>query len=185
MEMKMTQWFAHHDSKGPRMLKLSRLFLCALPLLWTAVANAAPVAYTLSGVTLSDGGTASGSFSYDAAANTYSSMNIVTTTAGTRSGATYIATSTGFAADSKGFLAVTTNASSQGLPGLTITFSPILPAPGGMSTLTGQEADCADAGCTTPSGNSRTITAGTARSLVATPLPTCEPCGGRFGRRGR
>src|SRR5260370_41021523 len=118
MVMTITQRFAHHDSKGPRMLKLSRLFLCALPLFWTAVANAGPVAYTLSGVTLSDGGTASGSFSYDAAANTYSNINIVTTTAGTRSGATYNSVSTGFAADSKGFLAVTTNASAQGLPGL-------------------------------------------------------------------
>jgi hypothetical protein len=118
-------------------------------------------------VTLSDGGTASGGFTYDAATNTYSNINIVTTTAGTRSGATYVATSSGFAADSKGILAITTNGSPQGLPGLTLIFSPILPAPGGVSTLSGQEADCADAGCTTPSGVSRTITAGTVSSLGA------------------
>src|SRR5260370_7191267 len=109
MVMTMTQWFANQDLKGPRMLKLSRLLLGALPLLWTAVANAAPVAYTLSGVTLSDGGTASGSFSYDAAANTYSNINIVTTTAGTRSGATYNSVSIAFAADTNEMLTVTTS----------------------------------------------------------------------------
>src|SRR5258708_39158259 len=102
MEMKMTQCFVQHDLKGPRMLKLSRFFLGALALSWTAAAHAAPVAYTLIGVTLSDGGTASGTFNYDAAAKTYSNLNIVTTTAGTRSGATYISTSSCFAPDSVG-----------------------------------------------------------------------------------
>jgi len=139
--MKMTQWFAHHDSKGLRMHQLSLLFICMLPLLVTASANAAAVTYNLAGVTLSDGGTASGSFQYDAGANAYSNVNIVTTTTGTRSGAAYTTVSTGFAADSKGVLAVTTSGSSQGLQGLTLLFSPILPGPGGISTLSGQEAD--------------------------------------------
>jgi hypothetical protein len=182
--MTMTQRFANYNSKGPRMLILSRLFLCMLPLLWTAAANAAAVTYNLAGVTLSDGGTASGSFNYDAATNTYSDLSIVTTTTGTRSGATYTTVSTGFAADSKGVLAVTTSGSSQGLPGLTLFFSPILPGPGGVSTLSGQEADCADAGCTTPSGTSRTITGGTVSSQTASSPRTWYLNGVTFGSGG-
>jgi len=136
------------------------------PLLGAVAANAAAVTYTLTGVTLSDGGTASGTFKYDSAANAYSNVSITTTTTGTRSGAIYNSVSNGFAPSSKGVLLVTTAGSSQGLPGLTLFFSPILPGPGGISNLSGQEADCADAGCTTPSGTTRTITAGTASSLT-------------------
>jgi hypothetical protein len=184
MVMTMTQRFANHDSKGPRMLTLSRLLLCMLPLLWTAAANAAAVTYTLTGVTFSDGGTASGTFKYDAAANTYSNVSITTTTTGTRSGATYTSVSNGFAPDSKGVLAVTTSGSSQGLPGLTLLFSPILPGPGGVSTLSGQEADCTDAGCTTPSGTTRTITAGTVSSLAGSAPRTWYLNGVTFGSGG-
>ena len=49
---------------------------------------------------------------------------------------------------------------------MTLFFSPILPGPGGISTLSGQEADCADTTCTMPSGTSRTITGGTVSSLT-------------------
>src|SRR5258708_19781801 len=53
-------------------------------------ASAAPVVWTLSGVTFSDGGTASGSFIFDADTNTYSSINVTTTPGSVRSGATYL-----------------------------------------------------------------------------------------------
>ena len=47
------------------------------------------ILWTLSGVTFDDGGTASGSFDYDADTNTLSSINIVTTAGGTLAGAIF------------------------------------------------------------------------------------------------
>ena len=44
----------------------------------SAVANGVPLIWYLSGVEFTDGGTASGSFTYDADSNTYSNINITT-----------------------------------------------------------------------------------------------------------
>lgn len=57
-------------------------------------AQASPITWTLSGVTFSDGATASGSFTMDAAAHTWSSLNISTTT-GVLSAFTYDASNSG------------------------------------------------------------------------------------------
>ena len=169
--MTITQRFAPQDSKGRRMLTPSRLFICLLSFLMIAGAQAATVKYTLSGVTFSDTATASGSFQYDAATNTYSNVNI-TTTGATRAGETYNSVSSGFAGDSGGVLLVTTPEGSQaGLPGLSLLFSPVLPGTAGTATLTGQEADCSDSGCTVPSGTIRSITAGSATATVGTSAP--------------
>lgn len=60
-----------------------------LALAAVAPASAMPLTWTLSGVVFEDGGTASGSFVYDADTNTYGTIS-VTTTAGTLfGGATY------------------------------------------------------------------------------------------------
>jgi hypothetical protein len=66
------------------------LLLVVTSCLCANVASAIPITWTLQGVTFLDGGTASGSFVYDADTNTFSSINI-TTTAGTvvTTGATY------------------------------------------------------------------------------------------------
>jgi PEP-CTERM motif len=55
------------------------VFLCA-----PSITSADPITWTLSGVTFDDGGTASGSFVFDATTSTLSSISIVTT-AGTTS----------------------------------------------------------------------------------------------------
>jgi hypothetical protein len=49
----------------------------------------APVTRNLSGVTFGEGGTASGSFVFDSSTNTYSSINITTTSGSTLTGTTY------------------------------------------------------------------------------------------------
>ena len=54
-----------------------------------SVASADGITWTLSGVTFDDGGTASGSFVYDAVTNTVSSINIVTTAGPHRSEETH------------------------------------------------------------------------------------------------
>lgn len=59
------------------------LALCA------PVSFAVPITWTLNGIVFNDGGTAMGSFSYDAATNTLSDIMITTTPGSIRSGATY------------------------------------------------------------------------------------------------
>jgi len=54
-------------------------------------ASAVPINWHLSGVTFDDGGTASGSFTFDASGAGYSNVHIVTTPGGSRNGDTYIA----------------------------------------------------------------------------------------------
>jgi hypothetical protein len=53
--------------------------LVSIVALFSASANATPVVWYLSGVTYEDGGTASGSFTYDADTNTYSAISVSTT----------------------------------------------------------------------------------------------------------
>ena len=52
----------------------------ALALSFVATASAAPTTYILVGVQLNDGGTTSGSFTFDPATGLYSAVNITTTT---------------------------------------------------------------------------------------------------------
>ena len=152
------------------MLTPSRLFVCLLPFLTIFGAQAAPVKYTLSGVTFSDTATASGSFQYDAATNTYSNVNI-TTTGATRAGETYNSVSSGFVGDSGGVLLVTRPGFQAGLPGLSLLFSPVLPGTAGTATLTGQEANCSDSGCAAPSGTIRSIAAGSVTAALGGSAP--------------
>jgi len=111
------------------------------------VAHAVPVHYVLSGVQLSDGGTVSGGFTFDADAGTpcstgaspcgvYSAVNVTTTTGTFRTGTTYtfvcgqVATCTGVTPDSTGVLFLTSNAANQtGLPALALFFTAPGPLP--------------------------------------------------------
>ncbi len=167
--MTITQRFAAQDSKGRWTLTTPRLLVSLLSLLVMAAAQAAPVTYTLSGVTFSDSATASGSFQYDALTNTYSNVNI-TTSGATRAGEAYNTVSNGFGQGSSGVLLVT-GAVGPGLPGLSLLFSPILPGAAGTATLTGEEADCSDSNCTTPSGTSRSISAGSVTATLGSSVP--------------
>jgi len=53
-----------------------RALFLGLSIFLSSVAQAVPVSWTLNDVVLSDGGTVSGSFSYDADTNTYSDLNV-------------------------------------------------------------------------------------------------------------
>jgi hypothetical protein len=94
-------------------------------------ASAAPLLWTLEGVTFAGGGTASGSFDFNADTNVYSNVDITTTTGGSVTGSTYLFTCgqdvpacTGVTPNSTEALFLTTNAANQsGLPAI-LFFSP-------------------------------------------------------------
>jgi len=61
-----------------RIMNLLKVTILAAALGWAGSASAMTV-WNLAGVSFDDGGTASGSFAYDAASNAYSNINLVTT----------------------------------------------------------------------------------------------------------
>jgi hypothetical protein len=181
--------------------------VAALGLL-SAAALAFPVRYNVN-VTFNDGGTATGSFTFDADAGTpcstgsspcgvYSNVNI-TTTAGTirTTGATYtlvcgtnVATCTGVSPDSTEVLFLATNTANEtGLPALALFFTAPGPLPpAGLSDAAttadlsntsagvGQEANCANAACSTPTAPSRLTVSGSA-SVSSGSIPTLSEWG--------
>jgi len=135
-----------------------RLFRIAIAITaLTVAASAFPRVYTFTGVTLNDGGTVSGTFTFDADAGTpcsthaspcgvYSNINVTTSTGSARTGATYTAvcgtnvpSCTGVSPDSTEVLLLTSTAANQaGLPAVAIFFTTIggVP-PAGLSDTTG------------------------------------------------
>jgi hypothetical protein len=71
------------------MKKAAPALLAACTLALSAAADAAPVVWTLVDGVLDDGGTASGSFVYDADTNTFSAINLVTTAGSVLGGGTF------------------------------------------------------------------------------------------------
>ena len=147
--------------------------LTLVPLSFFAVpASATPVTWTLSGVTFNDGGTASGSFVFDASLSQYLSINVTTTLGSVRGGASYQFFSTGLSPNSSGVLLATSNAANLiGTPAFGMFFTPVLTDVGGVSSLGGEEADCGDAGCTFPAGTQRFVSAGTVTGLADSSVP--------------
>jgi hypothetical protein len=155
--------------------KTARLLL--LLLCNAAVMFAVPVRWTLSGVTFADGGTASGSFIFDADTNTFSSVNITTTTTGTFTGQTYI---TAVTPESTGLFAVvvTTGAFTTGTPDLFLfPVSPLTNAGGNRAlhvgaspNLDSSEGACADPACDAPAVSPiRQVSAGSLVGSLAIP----------------
>jgi len=132
-----------------------------------------PVVWTLSGVTFADGGTASGTFTYDAGTNTYSAVAITTTPGSVRSGATY-AFSLGISGATF-LLATTVNPAidQTGLPALLLVYATPLTNAGGTVSLVSpsQEASCADAGCANPPSTPRFTTSGSVTTLTVPMMP--------------
>ena len=145
------------------------LALCAV-----TVASAKPVTWVLQGVTFSDGGTASGSFVYDADTNTYSSVNITTTTTGTYTGHTYATVVAGFSS-ATALLTVTTPSYTTGTPNFYLTFTSPLTDSGGTLTLSvgnnptqdSAEAHCDDVTCNSVEAPFRLVVSGGSMSTVA------------------
>jgi hypothetical protein len=122
-------------------------------------ANATPVTYVLNGARFDDGGTASGSFTYDAVTNIYSNVNITTTPGTTRpTGAVYSFVCgqddpfcTGLSPNSTQVLFLTSNAGNQnGKPSLSFFFTPALQLGVASVNLAGSgsnEVNCGDPSC--------------------------------------
>ena len=139
----------------------------ALSLFW-ASASASPTLWTLKGVAFSDGGTASGSFFYDAGLNMYSGVNVTTTTGGVLAGATYQFLSTGFPPFNGGVLLATSqNPNLTGTPAFALFFDTVLTANGGTVRIVGLEGPCADAGCTSPGSPRRFVSGGSVTAATA------------------
>ena len=144
----------------------------------SASALAVPLMWTFNGVTFSDGGTASGSFVYDATTNTDSAVNITTTSGSSVTGSTYtflcVSPCGGGTVMSPNFVSVLTVSGSgnlTGLPQLEVRFLTPLTNAGGTVTLeTGLnsfEDRCTVANCSATMPPIRTVTAG---SITAGPI---------------
>lgn len=164
------------------------LYLTVLAfMLCAALAGAGPVTWTLNGVVFGDGGTASGSLTFDADAGVacsggttpcgvFSAVDIVTTLGSALPGNTYtfvcgqdVATCGGVSPDSSEVLLLASNAADQtGLPAFALFFTPAAGPPAGLSDAgglislvsNGLEAPCGSSACSAPATPSRTITAG-------------------------
>jgi hypothetical protein len=159
-------------------MKIIRIAALAITLGFLSLsAQAMSIQWNLSGVTFGDGGTASGSFFFDADTITYSGISI-TTTVGTFISTPGVFTdhepSFGVAPD---FLTVKSGPAIDltGLDILHMTFAAGLTSVGGtvgiLVTLLSQEADiCLDPGCGTASGT-RQITGGSVIAATAMPEP--------------
>lgn len=158
------------------------LRLCGILVALTVQAVAAPVTWTLTGVVFNDGGTATGSFTYDASTNTYSSVNITTTTGSSRTGTTYhfvcgqdVPSCVGLPPTSGFFLNLTTSSATQtGLPGMALSFGTALTNSGGLISAFALEGTCSNAACLNPVAPTRNSIAGSvsAAGPPATPVPT-------------
>jgi hypothetical protein len=155
-------------------LSLRVLLTVAGLVLFSVTASAFPRIWTLNNVRFGDGGTASGSFTYDATTNTYSNVNI-TTTAGTTivTGANYTFVSAGLTPDATAVLFNVSNAADKtGTRGFALFFSPSLDNTLTVSDVTGQEATCGDATCSFPVPPQRFLVPGGSVSATAVAVPT-------------
>jgi hypothetical protein len=141
-------------------------------------ASAGPILWTLENVTFNDGGTASGSFDYNADTNTYSSIDIITNAGSAFSGAAYLALDPGKPSSSTS-LAVVPNAGSANIvtPVFDLFLSSALTDAGGTIALNDvlDEGTCNSTGCTGATGL-RSVTAG---SVSSVPEPSSLPHAGR------
>jgi hypothetical protein len=154
--------------------------LCAVPGSGWAV----PVTWTLRDVVFNDGGVATGTFVYDADTNTYSSVNVTTTTGTARAGATYAFVCTppcvdGSQPSSTGASFLTTSPASDltGLPVFVFASfdGPLTNAGARGLTILVIELSCADATCIDPEQPSRV-----SQGVITThpePIPTLSEWG--------
>ena len=140
-------------------------------------AKAVPVTWTLQEKAFDDGGSAAGSFVYDADTNVYSDMFIATTNGSERTGAIYGDVING---GSTAFSAVP-NADFPSLvssPNLMLMFASALTDAGGIvDVFIGQESTCTSAGCTSVGGPLRFLQDANFEGVVvaATPIPAALP----------
>ena len=161
------------------MIKNLRVVLAASTLLFAAAAHANPVTWNLQNWTFNDGGTASGSFVFDASTGHYSNISVLSTDGTVRTGASYglpdpaSAGNASFAAWVTGLFADFT-----GTPVIAVNWDSALTDAGGTVgvDLAGfhAESGCANASCGGPGGPFRFLTSG-AVTTSEVPLPGTLP----------
>jgi hypothetical protein len=124
------------------------LFLAAL-LLASAKAQAAPVFWTLDGVTFADGATASGSFVFDADTLVYSDIDVTTTDGPVLSGTSYEFEHTTFPTAATRLIVADSLPLAIGVHAMNLTFADALTNAGGVVALSGFgiEGLCTSAFC--------------------------------------
>jgi hypothetical protein len=146
-------------------------------------ASAVPVTWTLHQVVFQDGATASGSFTYDADTNTYSAINLTTTTGTARTGATYTfvcVAPCAFPPTGQFVLFLTTSPASDqtGLPVIEVLLEvPLTNAGAKAVSVLMFETDCAVADCSTVVPGAQRIGQGLISSVAAGPIPTLSEWG--------
>jgi PEP-CTERM motif len=143
------------------------------------LAHAGAIQWTLQNVTFDDGGTASGTFFYDADTNTYSNIDIVTTAglpADSFTGTVYLFLNPNAVVSGASSLGAVTASLADGSPYLGLSFFPsVLTDAGGtiaLSTSSGGEASCIS-GCLGTEAPNRFFTGGDVFSPGAsTPEPS-------------
>ena len=156
------------EISGKIVLRAALAAVCVVAL-GSSNVTAAPLVWTLTGVTFDDGGTAAGSFQFDSTgpfSGIYSDLNITTTLGGSLAGATYTTLFGGCANRPTALCLVPVSEPDlTGSPILEINFTPSLTDAGGSISLSGNEGVCLNPSCgsTTPDRFiSGTVTASTA-----------------------
>lgn len=140
-------------------------------------ANAVPVTWNLQNWTFNDGGTASGSFVYDADTNVFSDMFIATTNGSARTGAIYGDVISGgnsafSAVPNAGFPSLVSSSN------LLVMFASALTNAGGLvDVFMGQEATCDSENCSSITSPIRFLDDGQVEGIVvaSTPIPAALP----------
>jgi hypothetical protein len=142
-------------------------------------ASADDVTWTLSNVTFTDGGTATGSFVYNADTNTFSSIDIITTAGTAFGGATYTALDPGYAPFQPGmsdavFVTDGLLTDFTGTPALDLIVTSLLTDAGGTVSLdTGSSELTCNSDCSSEGPFFyRSISGGELVASVSTPEPS-------------
>ena len=143
-----------------------RSLLLIFTLLVSMTANAAPVIWTIDSLLFDDGGTGSGTFSYDASTNTYSNIDILTTAGTASTGAPYMSV-IDFAPNDSDFLAVMV-VPLAGTHSLELSFAASLTNAGGIIAIDGVGESLCGQECMYPAVRLRDITSG---QISAVPVP--------------
>ena len=143
-----------------------RSLISIFALLVSMTTNAAPVIWTIDSLLFDDGGTGSGTFSYDASTNTYSNIDIITTAGIDFGGAAYLSVAY-FAPNDSDFLAAIVYPA-EGAPALELTFAAPLTNAGGTIAIDGLGESLCGPECMYPTVRLRDITSG---QISAVPVP--------------
>lgn len=148
------------------MFRASRVILSIVAVFFSAVVTAMPVAWTIDSLIFDDGGTGSGTFTYDASTNTYSNIDIVTTPGTEFNGAHYGSVIAAAPNDSD-YLAVMIYPA-ESLPALELAFTIQLTNAGGVIAISGLGESICGQECEYPAFELRGISSG---QISAIPVP--------------